>query len=121
MQLDGSGSSDADGDPLTYRWTFTIQPEDSQPTLSNPNIVNPTFEPPCVRGTYVVQLIVNDGTIDSLPDTVSITVEEEYYYGGSIDSKTRFASIIGTATLTVIMLGIFSRRRDGRARQRIRR
>ena len=121
VQLDGSGSSDADPDPLTYRWTFTTQPEDSQPILSDPNIVNPTFELPCVRGTYVVQLIVNDGTIDSLPDTVSITVEEEYYYGGSIDSKTRFASILGTASLTVMILGLFARRRHGSTRQRIER
>jgi hypothetical protein len=121
VQLDGSASRDADGDLLTYRWSFTSQPTGAQATLSNATLVNPTFVLPCVFGTYVLQVIVNDGIVDSLPDTVNITVEDEYYYEGSIDSKTRFASIIGIAGLTVIMLGVFSRRRDGRARQRSRR
>ena len=73
VQLDGSGSSDADDDDLTYRWTLTFQPAGSQATLSDPTLVNPTFVAD-VLGTYTVQLIVNDGTVDSLPATVTITV-----------------------------------------------
>jgi hypothetical protein len=71
VQLDGSRSGDVDGDPLTFRWAFTTRPPESQATLVNPTLVNPTFvvdEP----GTYVVQLIVNDGFCDSLPATVRI-------------------------------------------------
>jgi hypothetical protein len=70
--LDGSGSSDVDGDPLTYQWEFSSLPAGSTATLSDPTLVNPTFVPD-VSGTYDVQVIVNDGTIDSVADTVTIT------------------------------------------------
>ena len=74
MQLDGSGSSDADGDSLTFRWALTTRPAGSQATLTNATLVNPTFVAD-VLGTYVAQLIVNDGTLDSLPATVPVTVQ----------------------------------------------
>jgi len=70
--LDGSASSDADRDALAFAWSFTSLPTDSTTTLSNPTSVHPTFVVD-KRGMYVVQLIVNDGTVNSAPDTVSIT------------------------------------------------
>jgi hypothetical protein len=72
VTLDGSGSTDADGDPLQYRWSFVVRPTGSHATLSNPTLVHPTFvaDRP---GTYIVQLIVNDGKVNSVPDTVTIT------------------------------------------------
>jgi len=73
VQLDGSNSSDADNDPLTYQWSFTSKPAGSTALLTVPTIVNPTFIPD-LPGFYVVQLIVRDGKADSLPDTASITV-----------------------------------------------
>jgi RHS repeat-associated protein len=74
VTLDGSGSKDADGDPLTYRWSITTRPSDSSATLSDPTAVNPDFTIDR-SGTYVVQLIVNDGTVDSSPDTVTISTK----------------------------------------------
>ena len=71
VQLDGSASSDPDGDPLTYQWSLTTKPPASTATLSDPTAVNPTFTVD-LSGTYVAQLIVNDGTEDSAPDTVTI-------------------------------------------------
>src|SRR5205823_2955371 len=76
VQLDGSGSFDADGDALTFKWSFTSRPLGSTAVLSNPNITNPTFVAD-VPGNYVAQLIVNDGFLDSLPDTVVITAGTE--------------------------------------------
>jgi hypothetical protein len=72
VQLDGSQSTDVDGDPLTYKWSFVSVPAGSVATLSNAAIVNPTFLTD-KKGTYVVQLIVNDGTVDSTPSQVTIS------------------------------------------------
>jgi RHS repeat-associated protein len=73
VQLDGSASSDADHDPLTYRWSLLVVPPGSGAVLSDPSVVNPTFVAD-VAGNYVAQLIVNDGKVDSAPATVMIVV-----------------------------------------------
>lgn len=65
VTLDGSGSSDPDGDPLTYKWTW----DGGEATGVNPIITFPL-------GTTTITLIVNDGELDSEPDTVNITVED---------------------------------------------
>ncbi len=73
VQLNGSGSTDVNGNPLTYQWSLnTTGAPEASATLSNPNIVNPTFTMD-VSGIYVAQLIVNDGVLNSLPSTVTIT------------------------------------------------
>jgi hypothetical protein len=69
--LDGSGSTDADSNPLTYKWSLAV-PQGSTATLSNPGAVTPSFTADR-PGQYVAQLVVNDGTVDSSPDTVTIT------------------------------------------------
>jgi hypothetical protein len=73
VQLDGSGSSDVDNDPLTYCWSIFSKPVGSTATLSNLSAVKPTFiaDKP---GTYVAKLIVNDGIANSAPATTTITV-----------------------------------------------
>jgi hypothetical protein len=72
VQLDGSGSTDVDGDSLRYKWSFVSMPTGSNTTLSNPGIVNPTFVVD-KKGTYTIQLIVNDGQVDSAPADVTVT------------------------------------------------
>jgi hypothetical protein len=70
--LDGSQSSDTDGDNLTYSWSFTGKPAGSTASLANSTAVNPDFTPD-VAGDYIIQLIVNDGTVDSTPASVTVT------------------------------------------------
>jgi mono/diheme cytochrome c family protein len=72
VSLNGSGSSDADGDPLTFRWSLTAVPVGSAAVLSDPAATNPNFVAD-LEGSYVAQLIVNDGTVDSPADSVIIT------------------------------------------------
>ena len=72
VRLDGSKSSDTDGNPLTYSWTLISIPATSTATLSNSRSVNPTFVAD-VPGSYIAQLVVNDGNSSSLPSTVMVT------------------------------------------------
>ena len=65
VKLNGSGSYDPDGDPLTYSWTWANRSATG---------VSPTVSLPL--GTTTVTLVVNDGTVDSAPDTVVITVQD---------------------------------------------
>ena len=73
-QLDGSKSSDVDGDILTYLWSFLTKPSGSQSQISDATAVFPEFEVD-KPGTYIVQLVVNDGIIDGTPDTVQIDTQ----------------------------------------------
>ena len=43
VQLNGSGSSDVDGDALTYSWSFASRPSGSSASLSNAATATPFF------------------------------------------------------------------------------
>jgi len=74
VNLDGSASSDADGDTITYAWTIQSAPDsNSVTTLTNPTSAKPSFTPN-VAGVYVLKLIVNDGKVNSAAHTVAVTV-----------------------------------------------
>ena len=70
--LDGTGSSDPDGDALTYTWTQLQGP----PVTLTPSTgsAKATFTAPLQSGTLQFQLVVNDGEASSQPSTVTITV-----------------------------------------------
>jgi hypothetical protein len=72
ITLNGSASSDPNGDALLYRWSILNQPPGSQAGLQGANTISPEFIAN-IPGIYIPQLIVNDGLLDSEPDTVTIT------------------------------------------------
>ncbi|HTC87385.1 MAG TPA: PKD domain-containing protein [Bryobacteraceae bacterium] len=74
VQLSGAGSTDPNGLPLTYSWQLVTLPAGSTAVFNLSRAVNPTFTVDRA-GTYVAQLIVNDGTSSSQPATVTITTE----------------------------------------------
>lgn len=74
--LDGSQSSDADGDAVSFKWTLTSRPEGSQAALGAGNVAKPTFTPD-IAGSYQFSLIVSDGKLDSAAaSTVTLTATD---------------------------------------------
>jgi len=70
--LDGSGSSDADQDALSYRWSLITRPTGSAAVLQGEQTSSPSFVVDRA-GTYVAQLVVGDGTSEGAPDTVAVS------------------------------------------------
>ncbi len=71
VTLDGTGSSDPDGDTLSYQWELTV-PAGSTAVLSDRTASSPTFTTD-VEGNYVARLVVSDGRLSSSPMSVTLT------------------------------------------------
>ncbi len=66
VRLDGTGSMDPDGDPLTFQWTLAAKPPGSVAELDDPSSPTPSFVAD-MEGTYRVRLTVSDGLRASRP------------------------------------------------------
>ena len=75
VTLSGAGSSDANGDGLTFNWTFVSTPAGSGAELAEKFSVAPSFVAD-VAGPYVVGVLVSDGTVINY-DIVVITANDD--------------------------------------------
>jgi hypothetical protein len=72
VTLDGRRSSDPDGDPITFQWSFVSTPEGSAAELTGADTAQPTFTPD-VAGEYIIELTVTDPKGATGSDTVKVT------------------------------------------------
>ena len=89
VTLDGSGSSDPDGDTLSYSWEKQAGPSVA---LSSAAVSNPTFTAPPSATTFTFKLTVTDSYGASDTDTVTIRVREPETWGSWRDTGKRRGS-----------------------------
>jgi hypothetical protein len=75
VYLDGTLSSDPDGDSLNYTWTVLSWPKQGNPLVGKGRRFQ--FDAG-TAGKYEIQLVVNDGFADSDPVTVTVIVTDSF-------------------------------------------
>lgn len=113
VHLDGSSSSDQEGDPLSYNWSFVSGPVYT--SISGANTATPSFTPTST-GTYVYSLTVYDGYSTSQPDTVTVVVAPPATSDPSFVAKQWQYGIYGSS---IGQTGLFTIDLDGDGSQEI--
>jgi hypothetical protein len=89
----GGQSFDPDGDDITYLWSIKTKPSGSAAALSDPTSPTPTFVVD-VHGDYVIELVVSDSSLSSLPDTMIVSFDNLKPVAVAGDS---FAMVLGNS------------------------
>lgn len=116
-----SSPYNATGTSISYTWSIISKPGTSTALLSNVNAQNPTIIPD-KKGTYIFQLIVNDGFVSSTVVTKTITsaippsgltygtqspfIANTFAYTNGLDSVNRTISVTGDLPITYSISGL---------------
>jgi phosphatidylethanolamine-binding protein (PEBP) family uncharacterized protein len=102
VTLDGSGTSDANNDPLSYSWSILQTPTGSTAALASTTSVKTTFVPERA-GQYVITLSASDGKSSATASTTvnasttNLTINStSYANGGTIPLRIAAVSVGGS-------------------------
>lgn len=102
VTLDGTGTTDANNDPLSYSWSILQTPTGSTAALASTTSVKTTFVPERV-GQYVITLSASDGKSSATASTTinasatNLTINStSYTNGGTIPLRIAAASVGGS-------------------------
>lgn len=93
VTVDGVASSDADGNALTFKWTLTTKPAGSTAALSSATARNPSFSAD-IAGSYRARLVVNDGTVNSVSDSVTISANTKPIANAGADKNAVLGTLV---------------------------
>ncbi len=108
IQLDASGTTDADDDSLTYAWTAYSKPAGSSMTTADFD-TSTSVEPYVVvdaAGTFTFQVAVSDGSTSS-SDTVSVVVAERPTNDAPVADAGADQSVTQTTSCTTSGTGTY--------------
>lgn len=103
VKFDASGSTDPDGDTLSFTWTLVSKPASS--SLAIQNTSNALVIKPDVAGTYVISVRISDGKGASIDKQASIVVSANAAPVGSVAVSARYTAVPSVAVTTNVTVG----------------
>mgnify|MGYP002737363302 CR=1 FL=1 len=111
VSLDGTTSSDANNDALTYTWSFLSRPANSVASLSSATAAKPSFTAD-LAGTFVLGLTVNDGKSSSA-NTAVVTVTASAANAAPVANAGPSQTVTASPTALVTLNGTGSTDANG--------
>ena len=103
VKFDASGSTDPDGDTLSFAWTLVSKPAGS--SLAIQNTSNALVIKPDVAGTYVVSVRISDGKGATVDKQATIVVSANAAPVGSVAVSARYTAVPSVAATTNVTVG----------------
>lgn len=107
VELNGTGSSDPENDPLVFAWTQVGGPP---VVLEATDTAKPRFAVDA-PGTLRFALVVNDGATDSAPDVVAVVVPHQDIEGVATSGCAVVPGVPGVAFAGALVACLARRRR----------
>ncbi|MDH3747501.1 MAG: choice-of-anchor B family protein [Gammaproteobacteria bacterium] len=111
VTLNGSASSDADGDSLTYQWTQTLGPT---VTINNVAAASVSFTAPTVTSDTLLQFRLEVSDPSGLNDTSTTNITVRAQVGGNGFGSSGGSGAFGGLLLAILTAMLLARRRISR-------